>query len=57
MDRIHAYAPGWDFPKLSPDNFCNHFGLVSDSSPSVLQTLDPVQEYLLYRVELTWVVH
>ena len=29
MDRIHAYAPGWDFPKLSPDNFCNHFGLVS----------------------------
>lgn len=30
MDRIHAYAPGWDFPKLSPDNFCNHFGLVSD---------------------------
>ncbi|MBI3097938.1 MAG: BREX system Lon protease-like protein BrxL [Planctomycetes bacterium] len=31
MDRIHAYAPGWDFPKLSlRENFTNHFGLVSD---------------------------
>jgi ATP-dependent Lon protease len=30
MDRIHAYAPGWDFPKLNPDNMTNHFGLVSD---------------------------
>ncbi len=31
MDRIHAYAPGWDFPKLTPkEHFTNHFGLVSD---------------------------
>ncbi|QBQ56411.1 BREX system Lon protease-like protein BrxL [Nitrosococcus wardiae] len=31
MDRIHAYAPGWDFPKLNPnENFTDHFGLVSD---------------------------
>jgi ATP-dependent Lon protease len=30
MDRIHAYAPGWNFPKLNPDNLTNHFGLVSD---------------------------
>jgi ATP-dependent Lon protease len=31
MDRIHAYAPGWDFPKLNPnDHLTNHFGLVSD---------------------------
>ncbi|MDQ3000085.1 MAG: BREX system Lon protease-like protein BrxL [Fibrobacterota bacterium] len=31
MDRIHAYAPGWDFPKLNPNtHFTNHFGLVSD---------------------------
>lgn len=31
MDRIHAYLPGWDFPKLNPnDHFTNHFGLVSD---------------------------
>ena len=31
MDRIHAYAPGWDFPKLNPnEDLTDHFGLVSD---------------------------
>lgn len=30
-DRIHAFAPGWDFPKLNPnEHLTNHFGLVSD---------------------------
>ena len=31
MDRIHAYVPGWEFPKLNPyEHFTDHFGLVSD---------------------------
>ena len=30
MDRIHAFVPGWDFPKLNKVFFTNHFGLVSD---------------------------
>lgn len=30
MDRIHAYVPGWDFPKLDKSYFTEHFGLVSD---------------------------
>jgi ATP-dependent Lon protease len=30
MDRIHAFAPGWDFPKLNKTYFTPHFGLVSD---------------------------
>ncbi len=30
MDRIHAFVPGWDFPKLNKEYFTNHFGLVSD---------------------------
>ncbi len=30
MDRIHAYLPGWDVPKLHPGLFTEHFGLVSD---------------------------
>lgn len=31
MDRLHAYVPGWDFPKLSPaEHLTDHFGLVSD---------------------------
>ena len=31
QDRIHAFVPGWDFPKLKPnEHLTNHFGLVSD---------------------------
>src|SRR3954454_14965138 len=30
MDRIHAYLPGWDIPKMSNDLLTDHFGLVSD---------------------------
>jgi ATP-dependent Lon protease len=30
MDRIHAYLPGWDVPKLEKSLFTDHFGLVSD---------------------------
>lgn len=30
MDRLHAYLPGWDVPKLDPTYFTTHFGLVSD---------------------------
>ena len=30
MDRIHAYFPGWDIPKLDKSHFTDHFGLVSD---------------------------
>jgi len=31
MDRIHSYVPGWDFPKVNPnEHLTNHFGLVSD---------------------------
>jgi len=30
MDRVHAYLPGWDVPKLQRDLFTDHFGLVND---------------------------
>jgi len=30
MDRIHAYLPGWDAPKISNSQLTEHFGLVSD---------------------------
>ena len=30
-DRIHAYAPGWNFPKLNPaEHLTDRFGLVND---------------------------
>jgi ATP-dependent Lon protease len=30
MDRIHAYLPGWDIPKIDKSILTSHFGLVSD---------------------------
>jgi ATP-dependent Lon protease len=30
MDRIHAFLPGWDVPKISKELLTEHFGLVSD---------------------------
>jgi ATP-dependent Lon protease len=30
MDRLHAYIPGWDIPKISKELLTDHFGLVSD---------------------------
>lgn len=30
MDRIHAFLPGWDVPKMDKTLFTSHFGMVSD---------------------------
>ncbi|MBF0155354.1 MAG: BREX system Lon protease-like protein BrxL, partial [Magnetococcales bacterium] len=30
MDRIHAFLPGWDVPKIGRELLTNHFGMVSD---------------------------
>ena len=30
MDRLHAFLPGWDVPKLDPSYFTHHFAFVSD---------------------------
>ena len=30
LDRIHAYLPGWEMPKIRPDNYATGFGLMTD---------------------------
>ncbi len=30
FDRFHAYIPGWEIPKFSPQNFTNQFGFIVD---------------------------
>lgn len=43
MDRLHSFVPGWDFPKLNPnDHFSNHFGLVSDFLSECWSKLRPI---------------
>jgi ATP-dependent Lon protease len=39
MDRIHAFLPGWDVPKINKDLLTDHFGLVSDFLSEVWSTL------------------
>ena len=39
MDRIHAYLPGWDVPKMEQSLFTEHFGLVSDFLSECLSQL------------------
>lgn len=30
FDRFHAYIPGWEVPKLKPENFTDQYGLITD---------------------------
>jgi len=30
LDRIHAYLPGWEIPKLTPDSYSKDYGFVTD---------------------------
>lgn len=39
MDRLHAYLPGWDVPKISKELLTDHFGLVSDFLSECLSQL------------------
>ena len=58
-DRLHAYLPGWDVPKLDPSYFSTHFGFVSDflaecwSQLRRASRLDAVQGRLQWGRELS----
>jgi ATP-dependent Lon protease len=30
LDRIHAYVPGWEMPKIKPENYANGYGFLTD---------------------------
>lgn len=30
LDRIHAYLPGWEIPKLTPSSYSKDFGFITD---------------------------
>jgi len=42
-DRLHAFAPGWDFPKLNPnEHLTDHFGMVSDFLSECWSRMRPI---------------
>jgi uncharacterized protein (TIGR02653 family) len=54
MDRIHAYLPGWDVPKLDPSYFTEHFGFVSDYLAEVWNQLRRTTRLDVVQGRLEW---
>ena len=54
MDRIHAYIPGWDVPKLDPSYFTDHFGFVSDFLAEVWSQLRRTSRLDVLQGRLEW---
>ena len=54
MDRIHAYLPGWDVPKLDPSYFTHHFGFVSDFLAEVWSQLRRTSRLDVLQGRLEW---
>jgi len=54
MDRIHAYLPGWDVPKLDPSYFTEHFGFVSDYLAEVWSQLRGATRLEALQGRLEW---
>ncbi len=54
MDRIHAYIPGWDVPKLDPCYFTDHFGFVSDFLAEVWSQLRRASRLDVLQGRLEW---
>ena len=53
-DRIHAYLPGWDIPKLDPSYFTSHFGFVSDFLAEVWSQLRRVSRLDAAQGRIEW---
>ncbi|RLA39970.1 MAG: peptidase, partial [Gammaproteobacteria bacterium] len=55
QDRIHAFAPGWDFPKLNPNtHVTDHFGLVSDFLSECWSRMRPMSRVSSLQNRVYW---
>ncbi|MFH1740631.1 MAG: BREX system Lon protease-like protein BrxL, partial [bacterium] len=39
LDRIHAYLPGWEIPKLAPDSYSQDYGFITDYFCEIMHEL------------------
>jgi ATP-dependent Lon protease len=39
LDRIHAYLPGWEMPKIRPENYAAGYGLLTDYMAEIFAEL------------------
>lgn len=43
LDRIHAYIPGWEIPKLSPESYAKDYGFITDYFCEIMHELRRVE--------------
>jgi len=39
LDRIHAYLPGWEIPKLTPNSYSSDYGFITDFFCEIMHEL------------------
>lgn len=39
LDRIHAYIPGWEIPKLTPESYAKDYGFITDYFCEIMHDL------------------
>lgn len=46
LDRIHAFLPGWEMPKIKPENYAEGYGFISDYLADIFSKLRLENRYL-----------
>lgn len=47
LDRIHAFLPGWEIPKIRPDNYAQGYGFITDYLAEIFNRLRRMNYSLL----------
>jgi hypothetical protein len=43
IDRLHAYVPGWEIPKIGPDSVSQDYGLITDYFCEIMHELRRIE--------------
>ena len=55
MDRLHSYIPGWEFPKVNPnEHLTTHFGFVSDFMSECWSSLRETSRVSALQGRINW---
>ncbi len=46
LDRIHAFLPGWEIPKIQPENYAEGYGFITDYLAEIFVRLRRQTHYL-----------
>ncbi len=46
LDRIHAFLPGWEIPKIQPENYAEGYGFITDYLAEIFTLLRRKTDYI-----------